>query len=282
MAKKLSYYLSDILSENIGETPEQFLVCRGACIARTGFQKYKARELPQEQLAGLGLKFNPDDEVELYRPREEVFHPDCIASFESKPVTDNHPPGDTFVDADNAHEYEKGHGREIREGKSQLDSGDWPLLADIIVTHGDLANDIRSGKRQISCGYTYDLDYKDGKILQVNLRGNHIAIVPKGRAGAEARIKDAAPEDKAPVAKTTNKKEHHVSNRLMDLLGLGLRAKAADAATTPEELAEAAGEVSKLKEKPVEPRKSEDRSKDDAHAEVPAKEPEKKPAPTEK
>jgi hypothetical protein len=285
-------YLAENLSPNIGETNEGFLICTNVVLARTGFQKYCGRELPRKQVEKLCLDIAPNEEVELYRPAEEVFHPDFIASLESKPLTDDHPPGDVFVDAENVERFGKGHIRNIRKGDEPLDTGDWPLIGDVISTHADLIDGIKSGKRGISLGYLYDLALDGNKILQVNLVGNHAAVVQKGRAGGEARINDSAPKEelvkefnpdaeeflaksKSAEAPTTDKpKERKVSNRLMDLLGLGLKAKAADSATTPEELAEAAGEISKLRE----PAKSDLRG----HAKDDEKEKEKEKAKDEK
>ena len=214
------------LSPNIGETDEGFLVCRNVVLARTGFQTYKGRELPAKQLAKLGITVGPDEELELYRSPEEVFRPGFLSTLESKPLTDEHPPGDTFVDAENIDEYGKGHIRNIRRGEEPLDDGNWPLVGDVYSTHADLVDGIKFGKRGISLGYLYDLARDGERICQVNLIGNHAAVVHKGRAGSEARIKDAAPEVAA-IAKPqpiTKPKERTTMSKLMELLGLGLRA----------------------------------------------------------
>ena len=276
---KIAYYGSQ-LSPNMIETAEGYLCCTDAVIARSGFQSYKGEELRREHgddaLKKLGIDIVDGDEVQVFRPAEEVFNPDTISSFESKAFTDNHPDGNQFVTVDNDATYRKGHIQNVRKGTEPLDGGDWPLLADIIVTDAGLITKIRNGQREISCGYGYDLAHGNGKIFMQNILGNHAASVPKGRAGSEARINDAAPaETKASEPIKPLKKEHHVSNRVMDLLGRGLKALAADSATTPEELAEAAGEVGKVNEKPAATdRKSEDRT-DDAHAKDKAAEGEK-------
>ena len=77
---KLAYYGYKI-SPNQLETDEGFLICRNVPIARTGDQQYLASEL--------GL--DGDKVVTVHRPEEEVFSEATIASFEGKPVTDNHP-----------------------------------------------------------------------------------------------------------------------------------------------------------------------------------------------
>jgi hypothetical protein len=247
----IGYYTSRI-SDNIGETPEGFLVCRDAVIGRTGFQTYKGAEMIREHgedgLKKLGLdNVSPNDDIKVFRDPTEVFHPDTLQSFEGKAFTDNHPPGNQFVTPENIDLYQRGHIQNVRKGAEPLDSGDWPMLADIVITHSDLISKVKNGERELSSGYNYALAHRNGKIFQTDIVGNHAALVPKGRAGHDARINDAAPAVVAvqPQLIPTKKEKPHVSNRLMDLLGRGLKALATDEATTPEALAEAAGEISK-------------------------------------
>ena len=274
-------YLVSQLSENIGETPEGFLICRDAVIGRTGFQTYKGAELLREHgadgLAKLGLdNVRPDDDVKVFRPQDEVYAADTIKSFEGKPFVDNHPPGGQFVTPDNIDLYQRGHVQNVRKGTEPLDSGDWPLLGDIVITHPDVQSKVRNGERELSCGYGYDLARNNGHIIQTNIVGNHVALVPKGRAGSDARINDSAPDaapaEVAKVAKPqptpiAKKEAYHVTNLLKHVFGLGLKAFAQDA--EPEKLAEAAEEAKKLESKSpsAEDRKSDDRHADDRHAE---------------
>jgi hypothetical protein len=60
--------------------------------------------------------------------------------------------------------------------------------------------DIEAGKRELSAGYTCELDFTPGKTatgdaydaVQKNIRLNHVAIVSRGRAGSKVRIGDSA------------------------------------------------------------------------------------------
>jgi hypothetical protein len=186
----ISYYGLPI-SRNIVKNPHDgTLICRNATIARTGYQTYKARDVAGE-LQKIGINFDPDDDVQLYRSPEEVFSKATIASFEGKTVTEGHP--DDLLTSRTTREHQCGHVQNVRRGSQPLPSGDWPLLADLVITDDDLIQKIEdSSLRQISCGYQYELR-KDGKrILQVNIIGNHVAIVPTGRAGPFAAIKDSA------------------------------------------------------------------------------------------
>lgn len=171
----LAYYGTEI-SPNQTETAEGFLICRNVPIARTGEMVYLARELR--------LDGDPERLVMVHRAPEDVFDPAAMASFEGKPVTDGHPPEN--VGPENFSAYARGHVQNVRR------EGDY-LLADLYINDASLASDVQNRvKREVSCGYlciyTPDGDgYRQGRI-----RGNHVAVVPRGRAGHEVAIKDAA------------------------------------------------------------------------------------------
>lgn len=68
-------------------------------------------------------------------------------------------------------------------------------VADLIIKDSSLASDVENGVlREVSCGYNCNFEpYLDG-YKQTRIRGNHLAIVPRGRAGGSVSIHDAAPE----------------------------------------------------------------------------------------
>ena len=84
------------------ESTEGYLICRGVPVARSGTQLYLPAEL------GLPPGTVPDP-VPVYRPEGEVFSPACMASFEGKPVTEDHPDLPEGVSAENIRLYQKGH-----------------------------------------------------------------------------------------------------------------------------------------------------------------------------
>lgn len=190
---KVAYFADERLSENIDVTPEGYLICRNAVIGRTGFQTYKFSEIadPEGLLAQENIQRNPDDKIDLWRDIKEVFSPATIASFEGKTFTFTHP--DQLLDPDTERYHHAGHVQNVRRGEP-LDSGDIPLLADIIVTDRGAIDAIRGGDRELSCGYTYKLVKRGNRWDQASILGNHVALVQKGRAGTEARIYDADPE----------------------------------------------------------------------------------------
>jgi uncharacterized protein len=177
------------LSDNWIETPEGYVIFKNAVIGRTGFQKYKGSELNQEELEQQGITVEPEEEVELYRSDEEVFSPKTIASFETKSITDGHP--ENLLNLDTVKQHEEGQITNVRKGTEPLDSGDWPLLADLVVKSRNLIDKIKAGLRELSCGYNYHVLKQGNLLLQVDIIGNHVAIVRNGRAGIEASIKDS-------------------------------------------------------------------------------------------
>ena len=199
-------YYGTRLSENISKRePEGYLLCLNVPVARTGMQEYLPEELglatgPPEMgrrgqgkpahpnRAGFTSPLGPTGMIPVYRPEEEVFSPETIASFEGMPVTNDHPPDG--VDIGNIRALQKGHAHNVRRGsgaESDL------LLADLIITDPVLIELILGGKREISCGYTYELHEENGKYIQRKIRGNHVAVVDAGRAGKRVSIRDREP-----------------------------------------------------------------------------------------
>ena len=179
------FYTSTQLSEHIAETPEGFLICYDVPISRTGFYLYKISELPKQ------FKDSADHQgyVKIFRDENEVFSDVTIRSFEGKPVTIQHP--DDFVTPENWRDLAHGSMQNVRRGEgSQKDL----LLADVLLTTDKAINLVKNGLREVSCGYDaqYELIEK-GKGKQIGIIGNHLALVPKGRAGSRCSILD---EDK--------------------------------------------------------------------------------------
>ena len=173
----IAYYGTDI-SPNKTETVEGYLVCRNVPIARTGAQEYTARELM--------LDGDPERPVVVDRRPEDVFEPAVLASFEGKPVTDGHPPEN--VGPENYAAYSRGHVQNVRR------EGDF-IVADLYINDKALASDIQNGvKREVSCGYTCNYVPDGAGYRQERIRGNHVAVVPRGRAGHEVAIQDHAAE----------------------------------------------------------------------------------------
>lgn len=130
-----------------------------------------------------------EDGTVLYelRPPEEVFDEDSTKSLENIPMTNDHPP--VMLTPENAKDYTVGNTGDVRQDQ-------YHLAPAITVTDEKAMEDIDNGKKALSCGYTADLIFKAGTwmgvhydAIQTNIRYNHLAIVPKGRAGDAAKMK---------------------------------------------------------------------------------------------
>ncbi len=160
-------------------TPEGYLLCRDVPIARIGKLMYGNGEVPVTA-DNTGL-------IIIERGEDVLFDPRTIASFEGKPVTDDHP--DDWVSPENWKDLSKGSANNVRRGED-VDSD--CLVADLLITDKDMIDAVMGGKVEISLGY--DADYTEisiGKGIQTNIFGNHIAAVEKGRCGSRCKIGDS-------------------------------------------------------------------------------------------
>lgn len=163
-----------------------------AKISRTGIQEYLAVEL------GVSDR-EPNDKIRIFRPAEEVFSEASLSSFSRKPITNNHPP--ELVDATNSKKYSVGMSD---PGVSR--DGDF-VTAILNITDQEAITSIESGKVELSNGYTADIEWVPGitpdgeqyDAIQRNIKGNHIAIVERGRAGSSCRVADNSPEKSGEV-----------------------------------------------------------------------------------
>lgn len=161
-------------------TNDGYLVAE-AFVARAGIQLYRGSEV--------GLVDR--DVVRVWRPESEVTAVDSVRTYTHAPITLGHP--DVMVDAQNWKDLAKG------EVSTEAEWRDGKLRLPLIVKDADAIAAIEGGTRELSAGYTCALDFADGvtpdgeayDAIQKNIRVNHLAIVPRGRAGSECRIGDA-------------------------------------------------------------------------------------------
>ena len=158
-------------------------------VSRTGTQQYLRKEL--------GLDGDPNAVVTVYRPADEVFSQDSLASFDGADVTVMHP-GELV----NAKNYRKTSVGLIR-GAGRPD-GDF-VTADLIIKDADAIKMVEErGFVELSAGYTAEYEEAKGTTddgteydyIQRNIRINHAALLPAGaaRAGRQARIFDNQPK----------------------------------------------------------------------------------------
>lgn len=177
-------------------TDEGFLKVPGR-VARTGIQEYLAREL--------GLDGDPMRVVRVYRPEDEVFNDASLGTYDASDVTNNHP--HSLVTAATY----KGVAVGVVRGPGRRD-GDF-VICDLIVKDQKTIDEIIGGKCELSAGYTAIYDEtpgvtEDGQAydyIQRDIKINHVAIVERARAGANARVFDHNPGGNTmPVLITTD------------------------------------------------------------------------------
>lgn len=149
------------------KTPEGYLLCRDVPISRVGSFEYSAAEV--------GLP-NIGRAVQVWRPEEQIFNPETIASFEAKPVVIGHA---RFADPDNWREIAVGTTQNVRRGEG--DKSDF-LLADLLLTDRKAIEAVESGDlKEVSCGYDADTQETPQGIEQIGIVGNHVALVVSAR-----------------------------------------------------------------------------------------------------
>lgn len=222
------------ISENMTLTPEGFLICFNVPIARTGWYDYLAKEVGKQG----------NDIVKVYRSPDEVFSKKAMASFEGKIVTNNHPPD--LLTPENSELYTKGAIQNVRQSAEEQDL----LIADLIIYNKTLIDEIQQGKRDVSCGYEYNcMDNGDGTYSQINIVGNHVAVVESGRAGDRVAIMDSKIQNMEGEKKKMNKVKIPKRQRgpVTNLFAaMGLKHFAIDA--EPEQIAEAVDALAEERE----------------------------------
>lgn len=182
----MKFHLEEQIGPKRARTPEGYLVCFDVPIARIGTQLYGAHEIPVEP--------GPDGTIQIDREESEVFKPESVASWAGKPFVIEHPEvddpqGDGWdVNPSNWSDFARGLVMNPRRGEGALSGC---VVADIFVTHPDAIRAIDDGKTEVSGGYQADYEtLAPGRGRQINIFGNHVALVDHGRCGTRCSIGD--------------------------------------------------------------------------------------------
>ena len=149
---------------------------------------YYGREIPGYRELGL----DPDKIYYGYRPAEELSKPETVASINGIPVQLRHHA--EFADAP---------ARETRVGATGTDA-EWRapyLMNSLTIFDADAQKAINSGAlRELSMAYHYRPEMQAGEFdgqhydfIMRDIRGNHLALVEEGRAGADVLVYDSKP-----------------------------------------------------------------------------------------
>lgn len=203
------FYTVEQIGKTLERTPEGFLLCRSVPIARTGMQVYGAGETE--------ITPNGDGLVYIQRDAEEVFRPETIASFNGKPVLNDHPDDNRPVDPETWQRLAVGVVLNPRRGVGVDDNY---LYADLLITEAEAIADVLAGKREVSCGYGADWEETSaGHGVQKNIVGNHVALVNKARCGGRCSIGDKQTEKEG----VTMKRWERIVQTVKDSLGAAFK-----------------------------------------------------------
>lgn len=180
--------LDDTGGMTVVKTHQGFLRIKSR-FARKGIQEYGAGELRRW---GVPIQDDVPDNaiVRVYRDPKDVFDVDSMKSFEHAPVTLGHRGSITPKNF-------KDHAVGMSLSPVVRDSDDHHIGVDIMLMREDGITDYKKGIRELSGGYSSEIVLKGGitadgepyDLRQRKIKGNHIALVPKGRAGT-ARLLD--------------------------------------------------------------------------------------------
>lgn len=175
---------ANILLDDVRTLSDGYKVVRSK-IARTGIQKYYGSELGDQAIAA---GFKPTDMIAVYRSPEEVFATDSVNGWAAVPVTINHP--QELVDSSNVDKYQVGNVRD----KAHVDrESGWLGLEYVVMADRAITGLSDGSLSEVSGGYLADLDWTPGvapdgqrfDVRQRNIKPNHLAMVPRGRAFAK-------------------------------------------------------------------------------------------------
>ncbi len=147
----------------------------------------------------------------------EVFNGDSLSSFGLVPFTNDHP-GEA-LNSTNTRRFAVG----TVSGASQH-ADDVHVTATIQITDEDTIAAAEAGKRELSCGYKCDLEHRSGvtkdipgipdglryDAVQRNIRGNHVALVDRGRAGGSVALRFDHGEEITETSKKVNMETIHI------------------------------------------------------------------------
>lgn len=189
-----------------------------AFAVRTGVQVYRGSEV------GLADR----EVVHVLRPESEVRDPESMKTFTHATVTMDHP--SEMVTPENWKGLAKG------EVSTEATWDGNKIKLPLIIKDAAAIKAIEGGKRELSAGYTCALDWtagttEDGQAydaVQREIRINHLAIVDRGRAGAECRIGDADHWGAGPLS-TADMKGSQMADNLRNIMVDGLSVSTTDA-----------------------------------------------------
>ncbi|UBX48880.1 DUF2213 domain-containing protein [Providencia alcalifaciens] len=158
------------------KTPQGYVVTT-ATITRAGPIEYYGHEIG---LTGS----DANKKISIIRTLSELSKSETLKSFEGLPLTLTHP-DDGEVTAQDHKEKSSGHIQNVR-----IDGDE--VVCDVYITDALAIKTLEdTDVREVSVGYEpAEIEERSGQLYQINIRGNHVAVVADGRYGSECRLND--------------------------------------------------------------------------------------------
>jgi hypothetical protein len=157
-----------------------------------------------------GRKIDPDKIYKVYIPEEEMRK--GADSFKLLPIVNGHEW--LGQDGKDAHDYQEGTTGE------QVEVRDGFMYVPLKFTGDGIIDDLESGdKEELSASYTNKLTWAsnsdDYDLVASDIKGNHVALVEKGRCGSDVRVLNQQMESKK--MKTKNELKLVIDGKEVDL-----------------------------------------------------------------
>ena len=185
-----------------------FLTVDKSPILSTDVLQYLGKEFGVEEVAG--VKIEPDKIYTVRIPREELEK--AAQSFELLPIVDGHQWLSGGLNDGDAKKYQEG-----TTGSGAYVDNDGKLFVPLKFTGKGILEHLKEGVEELSASYSHDLRLDDtgqADFVAVNITGNHVALVERGRCGSGVRVFN---NDEVEQMKTKNEIALLVDGKKIDL-----------------------------------------------------------------
>lgn len=179
----LNYRVQNAFMESVRHKDENgYIHIDKSPILRAGVLEYLGSELlPEGQDTVDGVKVDPDKVYKVFIPEDELRK--GADSFKLLPITNDHTwLGDEGEDAKDYQEGTIGENVYVKDGK---------LYAPLMLTGSGIIEDLEGGKEELSSSYYNRFEKSknsDYDFIARDIKGNHLALVDKGRCGSAVRV----------------------------------------------------------------------------------------------
>lgn len=152
-------------------------------ITKTGVYDYLGKQISPE--------CEPNKIYKVLRPKEELFKKETLDSLRLIPIVNDH----TMIGTGFTAPEDKGIDGTLGDNVSHDTD---TIYNDLKIMSNSMKEDIRNGKKELSLGYFCRYDKQPGTYkgqrydyIQRDIKANHLALVDKGRMGADVRVYDS-------------------------------------------------------------------------------------------